>query len=297
MSLLDLLSPLLRQNYRFWIIVFLVMGSVFGFTYSQISGLQKTTIFFTVKPIFSEKSQGDIVLDVAESTMKSAETIAGWAKNPAFREAVQARAGIQIKSFKNKISAGKQNRMNVFWTVTLNREEAEKTNAVVESLIKEIHETITQTNQKNPFPFDITPPRFSTESTVVPTLWIFIFSICCGLFFAVLWAYLVEVLTDRVSFFSTVRDYFDSSVPVLKIGHAKNAHQEVVVKKFLDTYENPRIITTFPIKNAFWDVMIREDVEENFSNILLVQLGKSRMTEMENQAAIHEVDGVIVFSK
>ena len=141
MNISDFLSPLARQKTTF-IFFTLVLSGIFLIGLQLIPTIQKTTIYFPVKPLKSTQENNITILDTAESTSKVAEMISGWAKDPGFRQDLLNNAGIQIPNFKRQLSARKQNRMNVFWTLTLYGEEITQSEKLTAALLTTFNDNL-----------------------------------------------------------------------------------------------------------------------------------------------------------
>ena len=143
MPLSDLFSPLKRQFGLFSIVLLVVSLGVYAL-FQLLPETQKTTVYFSLKPVLTE-SQAP-TFDHAESTMKMAEAMSGWAKNPQFREDIASEAGVVISNFKRKLAARKQNYINVFWTLKLQDEEIQHRDKVVAALLSQIDKRFIELN-------------------------------------------------------------------------------------------------------------------------------------------------------
>ena len=186
MNLLEFLLPI-RRNKILFLFLILIFSTLTWSILRLVPSIEKTTIYFTVKPLKTENINSS--LDPVESSMKIAETIAGWAKNPAFRQEILNNADLQISNFKRKLSARKQNRTNVFWTISLYGNEQEFSQKIANSLIKTFTREFEDFNKNNSFPFAITTPKIFTTKQNIPSFWKILASIIFGIILAFLGTY------------------------------------------------------------------------------------------------------------
>lgn len=146
---------------------------------SLIPPVNKITIYYTVQPLKTNNAAP--LMDPQESSMKFAEAMSGWAKNPGFRQEVLDLAQVQIGNFKRKITATKQNRFNVFWTLKLAESEADMAEALKQALIQRLNQKVTEYNTNNPSPFALSEPSVAGEIRVIPMLWKILASMVVGL--------------------------------------------------------------------------------------------------------------------
>lgn len=297
MSFLDFWSPLIRRKWHF-LLTFLFFVIVLGGLLFLFPNLQKTTVYFSVKPFQTEVQNNQYHLDAVESASKVAETIAGWAQSPAFRQEIMDTADVYIPHFKRKLSARKQNRLNVFWTLTLNEEEITSTDVVVQALISTFQKRFDDFNSQNSFPFQITTPQVFTETSLIPLSWILVGILFVGLLLAFFTIYLYEVFTDKVSFLRQVYDTLPEAV-VLRVEKKIGEHNANLIEQFVLTFESPRLITTFPEAEKYFSLAPLDAIDEEIDvPVLLVRLGKTTMRELENMAALFGDEvGVIVFER
>jgi len=295
MNLLELLLPIRRNK-----ILFLLLILIFsGLTWSGlrlIPDIEKTTVYFTVKPLQTETQSSS--LDPVESSMKIAETIAGWAKNPAFRQAILNDADIQIPSFKRKLSARKQNRTNVFWTISLYGNEQKFSDKIANSLIKTFTKEFEDFNKNNSFPFAITNPKTFNSMQVIPLSWEILASILFGSLISLFSIYSYVSLIGKVSFTYQIKTIFPNS-PSLVIPEKIGAHDVKLLEQFLTTFTSPKLIGTFPEAEKHFEVIGNHNLKiETDTPILIARIGKTKINELKNLKAIFGEDlGIIIFEK
>lgn len=295
MPLSDLFSPLKRQ---FWLFAVTLLVISLG-TYSLLNSLpetQKTTLYFSLKPLSTENDTP--TFDHAESTMKMAEAIAGWAKNPQFREDVASEAGVVINNFKRKLSARKQNYINVFWTLKLTNEEIAERDKVVASIINQINQRFEVLNTDSRAPYAKTEVEVFSEMQTLPTWALVIFSLILGFGFATLAAYLREVATGKLSYQAQLENLFPER-PLLSMPEKLGKHDEKLLEQFILTFESPRLIGTFPASEKHFSLPPSDTINQQTDTpILIVKLGATTLTELKNLKAIFgEEVGLIVFNQ
>ncbi len=292
----DLLSPLKRYKY-IWILTFVALSAAIYTGLSQIPKIEKTTIYFSLAPIAAENSAINS-MDPAESTMKTAEAIAGWAQNPRFREDVLKDAEIFIPNFKRKISARKQNYLNVFWTIKLYGDENQHRNKITEATIKNINERFEALTKDSTFPFKMTKPEVFSLDASIPNSWSLSFSIFAGFCLSLFAIYLIESIRGRVSFYYQIRKVFPDA-PLLHITDKPGAHDEKLLERFILTFESPRLIGTFPAAEKFFSLSPSDNIDGTVDTpILLIKMGSTTTLELENLKAIFgDQCGLILFNK
>ncbi len=297
MNFSEYLSPLGRQKTKF-IIIFLILGGLFWQIITLIPAKEKITLYFSVKPTVSEEIPENLSLDPIESSMKVAEGIAGWAKNPAFRNEILQQADVYIPHFKRKITAKKQNRINVFWTIKLNENESNFSDKIKNALIQTIEKYFNEWNTNHAFPFAITTPTTASELQTFPLSWRIAAVMITSLLLTIFILYIHEALTKKIAFPSEVKKIFPDS-PTLVIPEKVGKHDSQLLEQFLSTFEKPILISTFSVGEKAFPVSSLEDsINGESVSILLVQLGQTTITELENiKAIIGEEVGIIVFEK
>ncbi len=298
MSLLSFFSPLFRRFKAFLILFILLMAGLWGVT-ALLPKYEKTTVFYSIKTVAPENSVGQISsLDPVESASKVAEMIAGWAKNPAFRDEIMRKAGIEISDFKHKLSARKQNNLNVFWTVKLTEEEAIYTDKIISALGETFSKNFADFNAKNNFPFEASSPLVFSELSEFPLLWRTLAVVFLALVLSFGSIYIFEALTDRVSFLERVVEIFPET-PILRVRDALGAQNPKLLEQFILTFESPRLIATFKGAEKFFQLAPIDSIdEERDTPVFLVKLGATKQSELDNLLAVFGDEvGIIVFEK
>lgn len=292
MHLIDFLSPL-RRHRLLGLILFVVTTVALWFGATHIPDGERTTVYFSIKPIGTEQS-----LDPIESAMKVADMVSGWAKNPGFREEVLENAEVFIPNFKRKLTARKQNRTNVFWTLTLYGEERQHSAAITQAVIETFQNKFADFNQNNSFPFAITTPSVFAEGRMLPWFWVGLGILLLAFFISVLAVYVIEIIGGQLSFHRQVQRIFPNS-PELKISEKLGAHDAALMEKFILSFDAPRLIGTFPKAEKHFSLTDHSDLQpENETPILLVRLGKTNVQDLENMQAIFgDQVGLIVFER
>ena len=294
MTFLEFLSPIKRRNKLFLFLVTcfsITIWSIFQF----IPTTQKTTIYFSVKS--AKTAQTSPIMDPPESAMKIAEMIAGWAKNPAFRQEILDESGVYITKFKKKITARKQNRNNVFWTITLSGNELKNSEKIKQATIKIFEKNFKLYNQDNQYPFSYTPLQTFSELRVIPASWIAIGSIILAIILAFLFIFISESTSGKIIFPRQIREIFPKN-NYLEISQTLGDHDEALLKKFLVKFQNPKLIGTFPKADEYFELSLKDNIQEDDTPILMIQLGKTSTKELKNLKAIFGKNlGIIIFEK
>lgn len=295
MQLNDLLSPLKRQFVVFAVVLLAVSIGTYAL-FQLLPDTQKTTIYFSLKPVLTDRDAP--TFDHAESTSKMAEAISGWAKNPQFREDVASEAGTVINNFKRKLSARKQNYINVFWTLKLEDTEIQSRDKVVSAIMNQINQRFKNLNENSRAPYAMTNPEVFSESQTLPPWVLIAFSLILGLGTATLLAYLKESFAGKLSFNAYLRNIFpDSSILVMpeKLGK----HDEKLLEQFILTFQSPRLVGTFPASEKFFSLSPTDTINHNTDTpVLLVKLGETTVNELQNMKAIFGPNvGLIVFTQ
>jgi hypothetical protein len=258
--------------------------------------IQKYTLFFTVKPVATaEKS---FLNDGVESAEKIAEMISGWAKDPNFQQAVVHTSGVDISGLKRKMSARKQNRLNVFWTLNLSGKDIPNADKLVTAIQSILKKKIEETNEDSVIPIKITDPNVAIEPLKIPLSWLIIIALLMGTGLATVIVYFYESFTGRVSFIQQIADIFPTSA-LLRVNATVGKHDLRQITEFTETFESPRLISTFPVAGKYFEIApIRICTQEEGTPILLVNLGETRLRELQNLEAIFgDGIGIIVFEK
>jgi len=289
----SLLSPLIRRS-RLTGVLFVVLAGLIWGTAQLIPQTQKTTIYFTVKPL--EATQPS--LDTIESASKVAEMIAGWVKDPGFRESVASEAEVVIPNFKRKITARKQNRLNVFVSLKLHAANWPHSEKITDTLITHISDQFYDWAESNSFPAEITAPSVSQEQRAFPLSWLIIAMLIIAGFGSVGLVYLQEALTGRVSFAEQLEDLFIES-PLLFIDQPLGKHNGKLLEQFILTFDSPRLIGTFAEARKYFSLAPIDAVDEEVDTpVLLVKLGETKMRDLKNLGALFGDEiGIIIFER
>jgi len=293
MNLNDLFSPLKRQF--IWFAAWFLISAGLCFTALQlIPDTQKTTLYFSLKPLSTGADSP--TFDHAESTSKMAEAMSGWAKNPQFREDVIKESGVNIANFKRKLSARKQNYVNVFWTLKLYDDEANHHDKVVQALNNQITKRFNALNQDSRAPYAMTEVEVFTESQIIPDWWLVAFALVFGFGLALVFVYLKESTSGKISFAGQLESIFPGA-PVLSVSEKLGQHDETLLEQFVLTFESPRLIGTFPSSEKWFSLAPRDALDHTIDTpILLVKLGDTSVNELKNLQAIFGNDvGLVVF--
>jgi len=293
MSLSDLFSPIKRQIALFLILFLVISASVYA-AFTSLPATQKTTIYFSLKPLQTELQSP--TFDHAESTSKMAEAMSGWAKNPQFREDVAAEAGITIDNFKRKLSARKQNYINVFWTLKLTGKEIEGRDKVVAAIVNQVNQRFIELNNNSQAPYAMTTPEIFSEGYTLPAWAVIIASLLTGLGLSLAFVYVREGVSNKASFLAQVEALFPDS-PLLNVPERLGSHDEKLLERFILTFESPRLVGTFPKSEKHFSLSPTDTIQASADTpVLLVKLGETTITELKNMKAIFgEGVGLIVF--
>lgn len=295
MTFLDFLSPVLRRPFR-WILTFFLIGGILLSIYLLLPPIEKYTLFFTVKPVAAAKKS--FLNDGVESAEKIAEMIAGWAKDPNFQQAVVRDSGVPISGLKRKMSARKQNRLNVFWTVKLSGKERVNSEKILTAIKNILLQEIEETNKDSVVPIKITDPNVAAEPLEIPFSWAIIAIVLLSIGFSTIFYYFKESLTGRVSFLEQITEIFPLSA-MLRVNSKIVKHDTRLIHDFMETFEAPHLISTFPVAGKYFEITSLSDcMQAKGTPILLVNLGKTTLRELHNLKAIFgDTVGIIVFEK
>ena len=293
MNSFDFLAPVLRKKnvfiYTFFAAIFL-----FGIIQVLIPNMSRTIVYFSVKPL--AHTENSAISDPADSAEKVADTLAGWAKDPAFRNQILNEGDFYIDNLKQKLTARKQNRMNVFWTTTLYEEERALEKTMAGSLIKTINKNINDYNQNNTYPILIGTPRVSHQIYEIPAIWYWVGAILIAFFAAGLLPLILETLAGKISHNNQL-DAIKGTSPILHVSEKLGKHDQQLIDQYLQTFDSPRLIGTFPIAEKHFSLAPAEAINEAIDTpVLLVRMGDTSLRELANMQAIFgENVGLIVF--
>ncbi len=290
MKINEILTPVFRRK-RIFLSGTLIFFLIFLGLFKLIPEIQKTTIYFTVK---TPKTEFSSIFDPAETASKVAETIAGWAKNPSFRAEILDTAISDIPNFKRKISARRQNRMNVFWTLKFHENDLPVSSKVVSATIDVLKKNIKEISQENAFPISISEPSTFSEYQTIPLPWKILAAIFSSIFSSILFIFLLETFSGKISFINEIKDLFGKKIPILQI---KKKSDEYILERFLQTFESPRLLSVASNLEKYISFSELDDINLDFETpILCVKLGDTKRLDLENfHAILGNTVAVIVF--
>ena len=294
MNIMDFLSPVCRRKKTLFIFILFYFFLVFGL-FLLIPNVEKATVYFTIK---DPSIETNIPMDPPESASKVAEAIAGWAKDPGFRNQIQEQAGIQIPNFKRKISARKQNRINVFWTLKFYSDESQYSEVITNALVDTLNKNFEDINKNNGYPIYISTPRIAYDTQSFPQSWKAVGALFLALILGVLALYMMETFRGKISFLKQIKNIYPTS-SLLRLPAHIGRHDESVLEQYILKFKSPRLVGTFPSAEKYFSVASSDSVDKtNDTPILLVRLGDTSVYELENLHAIFgEKVGIVVFEK
>lgn len=293
MSFLEFLSPIARKRnwfLGFWAGFILLFLAIF----LLLPPVSKSTVYFSIRPVGGGETT---VLDPGvEDAEKIAEMIAGWARDPGFREEILQRSETVIPGFKRKLSARKQNRLNVFWTLSLSGRETRHAEKLSETIVTLLQETFGEFSQNSRFAFELTEPNVYHDTDRFPISWVIAAILILSAFLGGASVYLVETFQGKLSFLPHVWRVFPES-PLLRVPGKLRAPEEKLIEQFVLQFPNPRLIGTFETAEKYFALSPIEAVDfEGETPILLVKLGETTSRNLENlQAILGDGVGIIVF--
>jgi hypothetical protein len=295
MTILDFLSPITRRPLQWFFTFFSTIIIIVTLSFI-LPSVQKHTIFFTVKPVAAaEKS---FLNDGVESAEKISEMIAGWAKSPNFQQDIIRISNVEISGLKRKMAARKQNRLNVFWTLKLSGKDIVKSEKLISAIQDNLMTKIEEINTDSVIPIKITTPHVATEPLKIPLSWILLAAILGGFGIATIMAYFREAFSGKISFVEQITDIFPGSA-ILRVNTKAGKHDLRQINDFTETFESFRLVSTFPVAGKYFEIApITTCTSEESTPILLVNLGETRLRELQNLEAIFgDGIGIIVFEK
>jgi len=274
---------------------FVLFAAFFGIS-QIVPEYQKTQIYFTVK------SSGDAPAgdhrQAAEGAEFIAEGISGWASDLGFQNAVQTKANIFLPKFKQKISARQQNRVNVFFTLSLPKNEWKHSLPLKDAILEVLNEEFETLNTNAAFSFEMTTPKVSQDTKNFPLSWILVTCFILAAFAGFGFVYLYEALTGKVSFLQEVQEIFPESA-LLRVASKAGSHDAVLLEQYILTFQSPRLLGTFKAAEKHFsltqmtEMAILEDTP-----ILMVKLGETKLHDLQNLSAIYGDNvGLIVFER
>lgn len=297
MNLSSLTSPLKRHTKLSLLVSLFCAAGIFFLAQSTLSSHQ-TTLYTTVSAT-GQAPNGDHRTS-AEGAEKIAETVSGWVKDPAFRQAVltQARSqegneDLSISSFKRKVTARQQNRLNVFFTLSLSENEAQWSSAISQAIEAEATTRLKNLNTNAAYEFTFTPFATFTETEAIPVSWLLFAAILTGLILGFLAPYVVELLTGVLSFPEHATNNMLLDTPVLELTHPDNQEDQALLKAFLSQFEDPALIPLLP-EGTHTLPEPSGPLTPDQTAVLAVRLGTTTATELRNALALYGEDSALV---
>lgn len=296
MNTTELLAPIIRKKNTFILSLVLLTTFILGVFYI-LPPTEKTTLYFSLKPLMTT-NDSYVLSNGIEEGSKVAETIAGWAKNPAFRQEILDEAKVAIPHFKRKLSAQKQNRLNVFWTLSLSGSEAQYSNKIKSALLTVLTRNMQAFNNNNAFPFGYSEPSVFQENRTIPTLWVILIALTGSFLLTFIGFFLIGTLQERLLFPEQITEIFPKS-PILKIKHHIGKHDEHIIQYFLSTFASPKLIGLFDeAEKHFTLETLKKLKRDSDSPVILVRLWDTKKEDLENFKALFDDNAAfIVFEK
>jgi capsular polysaccharide biosynthesis protein len=286
----DFFAPILRQKNLFLITTLISTGIFYG-ALQLVPKSERTTIYFSIKPLESTEMAN---IDPVEGAMKITDMISGWAKDPGFRSDILKESGVAIGNFKRKITARKQNRTNLFWTISLGDKEWQHSKKITEATIKVFERNFADFNKNNAFPFAITTPKISAEKKIYPQHFLIILAILLGILTGAITTFLRE--SGKARFAEQIKDLFPNS-PTLQISEKVGAHDQEMVQQFLRQFKEGKLVGTFAEAREYFELpSVYSEKWEAVYPIFLIKLGETSLQELENLRGVFgEKIGLIIF--
>ncbi len=286
MNFAEFLAPFIRRKNQFLISFFLVFGFCMS-VFFMLPQTERTTLYFSLKPL-TTNSDSYVLSNGIEEGSKVAETIAGWAKNPGFRQDILKEANLDIPKFKRKLSAQRQNRLNVFWTLKLSGKETQYSDEITEALTTVLDRNMAEFNDNNAFPFGYSEPSLFQEKRPIPLSLQIIISLSIAFMGSLFGFFIIASIQERLLFTSQIRDLFPKS-PILNIKTEIGSHDEVLLKYFLSTFPNPQLLGGFKEAEKFFDLQTLQTLQrESDTPVILVRLWDTKREDLENFKALFD---------
>ncbi len=201
-TLSDLLSPLRRQ-WRLGLGLFCVWAVILLGLLALMPQSEKTTLYYSVIPTQGTEASNHFY--AMEGAERAAEMISGWVQDPAFRQRVMDRSGIQIPNFKRKITARKQNRANLFVTLSLPLSLQSQSPTIASAVHDQITADFTTITTQSAAQFQLsTVGRFS-EVTEIPIGYLVLGLLLLAAGLSVFCLYVRESIRGTLSYAAQVR--------------------------------------------------------------------------------------------
>ncbi|MCB9809907.1 hypothetical protein H6771_02965 [Candidatus Peribacteria bacterium] len=290
MNLSDIFSPL-RRHRAAVLVMTLVLGlGLFALLVWALPSVQRLTLYATVQPLGEEANTTHYY--AAEGAERMAETMVGWVKDPAFREEIQRAAGVAIPDMKRKLSARKQNRANVFFTLKIPAEIATSDTALAKALETGLEESLSGYSVAASADYGLFAVRTYSEPWSIPQRWLAITALFMALVLSILLVYLWELWRGVVSYLWQVEALFPLS-PVLQVHTPADGE---LLPAFMNQFASPRLIGTPPKWHSQWELHTLDSLDaEGDTPVIVVELGRTRLQEVANLRSICGEDaGVVV---
>lgn len=292
MNILDVLSPLFRHKI-YVLALFVAAFCSFYVLSTLITQTYKTTLFYTVIPADSPSFNNHSY--ATEGAERAAEVIAGWTKNPGFREKILEISGAQIDDFKRKINARKQNKLNLVVTLQTNDSESASIPQLTTATQEVFAATLESFNASNAVKFELQGPDVFTQSRLFPLSWILAGCFLLALCFSIVSIYLKELLADKVSFFFQL----DNILSGHKMLRMDASQDRALLTSFVASLSSPQFILQ-NIEPQYQALFIGTDLEkinpDKHTPVFVIQLGKTTLKEVQNLAhTFGEKSAVIIF--
>lgn len=284
------------------VITFLVALSVTFFGIKKAGPSVQTTLFINIAAQHEAGNPDGSAYEAVEAADHFTEAVQGWMLNPGLIQRINENSGETVN-----ISARKQEKQNLILTFSsLNTESAEKiAGAVQEELTKDI----TAYNQAAQSAFNIAVFDSRHEESSVRQIFFPILGIILGLFLGILLAYLFEILNNLAMFPSQIEEvtqkktravskknsgaYMEAlaqkeglkDVTLVQVG--KNLSAEKVTKALKEVGE---------VTMASWPGSTEKNnaIENKTTTILLTELGKTPLNNLEEAVTLMPEDFVLV---
>lgn len=292
MNILDVLSPLFRHKVYVLALFVAAFCSLYVLS-TLITQTYKTTLFYTVIP--SESPSFNNHSYATEGAERAAEVIAGWTKNPGFREKILDISGAPIDNFKRKITARKQNKLNLVITLQTADTESSYIPQLTTATQEVFASTLSSFNTANAVKFELQGPDVFTQSRLFPLSWILAGCFLLAFCFSILSIYLKELLADKVSFFFQL-DHILGDHKMLRMDSSQD---RALLTSFAASLTSPQFILQ-NIDAQYQALFTGTDLEkinpDKYTPVFVIQLGKTTMKEVQNLAnTFGEKSAVIIF--
>ena len=252
---------------------------IINFWYGQTI---KITTYFTVVPLDNNQQSNHFY--AAEGSEKFSEVIAGWAKNPNFRNKILDIAQLKIDNFKRKIFARQQNRFNVFFTIDLPINFKDKEKEITEALQQVITDQISEFNRDSIVKFSTTKITSQSELWFIPWAWTLVISLILGFFGATAIPFLWENFLGKLNNKQQLKEIFsESEILTLSSFSLKDS---VIFEKFITSFSSPKIISLSQQDLSMLELTEISLIGTGDTPILIVALGETSLPDLENMQSI-----------